>query len=73
MAHPAVEPSLLEDRLGELGPGAVAACRDMPDAVRQLEELSHRRRQMADEGRASALVVDHGDLVALGTEREHGE
>ena len=33
--------------------------------ARQLDEPAHRRRQMPDVGRAAALVVDDGDLVAL--------
>src|SRR5262245_44880211 len=37
-AHPALEPRLLEDRLGELGPGAVAGGGHVPDAAGELEK-----------------------------------
>ena len=67
----AVEAGLLEDRLGELGPGAVAGRRDVVDAVRQLDDGRHRRGEMPGVGRAAALVVDDRDLVALGAEPEH--
>src|SRR5678816_3006077 len=39
---PAVEAGLLEDRLGEVGPGAVAVRGDVVDAVRQVEERTRR-------------------------------
>src|SRR4029453_17305706 len=55
--HAAVEPSLLEDRLGELGPGAVTVRGDVVNAVRQLEQRAHRRREMADVRGRRALVV----------------
>ena len=69
--HPAVEAGLLEDRLGELGPRAVAVRRDVVDAVRQLEQRAYRFREMADVRRRAALVVDDGQLVALRAEPEH--
>ena len=70
-AHAAVEAGLLEDRLRELGPRALAVRGEVPDAARQLDELARRRREMADIGRAAALVVDDRDLVALGAETQH--
>src|SRR5690349_4313400 len=62
---------LLEDRLREVGPGAVACGGEMPDAVRAIEQLSRRASQMADVRRRGALVVDDGDLVALLREPQH--
>ena len=71
--HPAVEPRLLEDRLGEVRPRAVAGRGEVPDAERRrrVDELARRRGQMADVGRAAALVVDDRDLVPLRPEPEH--
>ena len=69
--HAAVEARLLEDRLGEVGPRAVAGGGDVVDAERQLEHRRRRLREMADVGRAAALVVDDRDLVALGAEPQH--
>ncbi len=69
--HGAVEARLLEDRLGELGPGAVAFGGDVPDALRQLDQLPGRLGEMADVGGAASLVVDDRDLVALPAEPEH--
>src|SRR5205823_11620692 len=37
-ANPTREAGLLEDRLGEIGPGAVAVGRDVVEAVRQLDD-----------------------------------
>ena len=65
LAHAAVQPSLLEDRAGELGPRALALGGDVPDAARQLEQLPRRLREMADVGRAADLVGDDAHLVAL--------
>ena len=45
-AHTTVETRLLEDRLGEVRPRAVAVGRDVPDAARQVDELSNRRREV---------------------------
>ena len=70
-ADPAVEAGLLEDRLGELGPGALAARRDVVRAVRKLEDVLRRLREMADERRRAALVVDDRHLVLLRAELEH--
>ena len=69
----AVEPGLLEDRLGEVRPRAVTVRGDVPQPCRQVlvDELPHGGREVADEGRAAALVVDDGDLVALGAEPQH--
>ena len=69
----AVDARLLEDRLGELGPGAVAVRCEMPDAARPIavDELARRGGEVPDVGRAAALVVHHGDLVALGAEPQH--
>ena len=36
-----------------------------------VDELARGRREVADEGRASSLVVDDRDLVLLGAETEH--
>lgn len=67
----AVEPGLLEDGGGELGPRALALRRQVPDAARKLEEPAGRLGEMADVRGAPALVVDHAHLVALGAEAEH--
>ena len=44
----------------KLGPRAVARCGEVPDPTRPIlvDELAHAERQMPDEGRAAALVVD---------------
>src|SRR5438105_7195923 len=52
------EPGLLEDRLREVGPRAVATSRDVVDAIRQADDLLGGLREMADVGRRSALIVD---------------
>src|SRR5664279_3646954 len=70
-AHAAVEPGLLEDRLGELGPRAVTLGCDVPDPARQADELARRGGQMADIRGTAALVVDDRDFVPLRAEREH--
>src|SRR5829696_2294703 len=62
---------LLEDRLRELGPGAVARGRDVVDAERALEDRPRRVGEVRDVGRATALIVDDSDLVALGAEPQH--
>ena len=64
-ADAATQAGLLEDRLGELGPRAVARRRDMADAIRKLEDFLRRLREMPDEGRRAALVVDDRHLVLL--------
>ncbi len=71
--HAAVEPGFLEDRLGEVGPRALAVGGDVPQALRQVcvDERSRRVREMADERGAATLVVHDRDLVALGAEAEH--
>ena len=69
--HAALQPRLLEDRLGEVGPGRLPAAGDVPDPERQRDELPHRRREMPDVGRRAALVVDHRHLVPLGPGPEH--
>ncbi len=68
-----LEPRLLEDRLGEVGPRAVTVSRDVPEPLRQVrvDEPPNGRGQVADERRAAALVVDDRDLVALCAEAEH--
>src|SRR5262249_50618306 len=70
-ANAARQARLLEDRLGELGPGAVAVGGDVVDAERQLEDLLDRGGEMADVCRRGSLVVDDGDLVALVSEAQH--
>src|SRR5262249_38723377 len=70
-AHAAVEARLLEDRLREVGPGAIAGGGEMPHALRLFDELANRDGEVADVRRRAALVVDDGDLVALLPEREH--
>src|SRR5215831_8583662 len=68
-----VEPLLLEDRLGEVRPGAVPAGGQMPCAAREIlvDEAVHRRREVTDECWAPALVVDDRHLVPLLAEPEH--
>ena len=69
----AVQPGLGERRDGELEPRAVAAAGDVQRAGQAaLGHVDQRRRQVARVGRAADLVVDHGDLVALGAEPAHG-
>ena len=69
--HAAVEPRLLEDRLRELRPRAVAVGGEMPEPARKRDELVHRFGEMPDERRRAALVVDDRDLVALRAEPQH--
>ena len=57
-ANAAVDAGVFEDRLGEVRPRALAVGGDVPEPARQLDELARRRREMADEGRGAALVVD---------------
>src|SRR5918994_7878352 len=70
-AHAALEPCLFEDRLGEVGPRAVARGGDVVDAEGKLEHGPRRRGEVADVSRAAALVVDDRDLVALRGEAQH--
>src|SRR5579884_2168462 len=70
-SHARRQRRLLEDRLGELGPRAVAGGGHVVRAVRQLEDGFRRLGQVTDVRRAAALVVDDRDLVALGAEPEH--
>ena len=62
---------LLEDRLGELGPRAVPLRGDVPDAWRELDQLTCRFGKMTDVGWRTALVVDDCHFFALGSERKH--
>src|SRR5215212_160680 len=71
LAHPAVEPRLGEDHLGELGPRALPLRGQVPRAVRKLEQLARRLGEMAHEGRLADLVRNDRDLVLLLPEREH--
>ena len=64
-AHVAAQPGLVEDRLGEVGPRAIAVGGNVPDAVRLLEQLACRGGEVADERRRASLVVDDGYLVQL--------
>ena len=66
-----VEAGLLEDRLGEVGPGRVAVGGDVVDAVRQEQDLTRRGGEVADVGRRPPLVVDDRDLVPLLAEPQH--
>jgi hypothetical protein len=69
--HPAAEPRLFEDRVGELGPGALAFSGEVPGPARPVDQFPDRGGQMPNVGRAAALVVDHRNLGALGPEPEH--
>src|SRR5438552_12571726 len=69
--HLAVDPSLAEDLAGEAGPRALALGGHVPDALRQLQQLPCRLREMSHEGRAADLVVDDANLVALAPELAH--
>src|SRR5262245_18962105 len=64
---------LLEDRLREVGPRAVASGSDVPEAPGTLlvHQLTHRLREGSGEGRRATLVVDDLDLVAFLAEPEH--
>ena len=66
-----VEPRLLEDRLGEVGPGGIALGRDVVDAVRKEQDLARRRGEVTDVGRRPALIGDDRDLVPLLAEPQH--
>ena len=70
-ADAGVETGLLEDRLGEVGPGRVAVGGDVVDAVRQEQDLTRRGGEVADVGRRPPLVVDDSDLVPLLAEPQH--
>jgi len=70
-AHAAGEAGLREDRLRELGPGAVALRGDVPAAVRQLDNALRGFREVPDVGGRAALVVDDGDFVVVGAEPQH--
>src|SRR5436305_1894898 len=65
------EAGLLEDRLREIGPRAIAPRGHVVGAVRQPHDLPRRLGEMADVGRGAALVVDDRDLIALRSEPEH--
>src|SRR5207253_9693947 len=54
--HAAAHSRLLEDRLRELGPGALALRRYVPDPRRTLHDLPQRLRQVPDVGRRRALA-----------------
>ena len=69
--HAAVEPGLLEDRLRELRPRAVAAGGDVVDAEREQRHPWHRFGEVHRVGRAAALVVHDRDLVAFRPESQH--
>ena len=70
---PAREPGFVEDRLGEVRPGAVAGGGEVPDPEggAAVDERARRLGQVAHVGRAAPLVGDDGDLVALRAEPEH--
>jgi len=70
-ANPARNACLLEDRLGEVGPGRFAFRAEVVDPVRQLEELIRRLSEMTHVGRRSALVVHDRYLVLLLGESKH--
>jgi hypothetical protein len=70
--HPATHTGLVEDRLGELGPCAVAFGREVTGALGPIEHVPDSRGQVADVGRRATLVVDDSDLVPLGAESQHG-
>src|SRR5439155_10446357 len=70
-ANAALDAGLIEDRLRELGPGAVARGGDVPDPAGPLDQHTHSLREMADVRRAAALVVDDRHLVPLATALEH--
>ena len=64
---------LLERRLRELLPRALAAAGDVEDAGEALlGDLDERGREVAGEGGAADLVGDDVDLVAVLGELEHG-
>ena len=69
----ALEPCLLEHGFRKVCPRAVSVRREVPDPVRLplVDETTHRSREVADVGRASALVVHDGDLVALRSKPQH--
>src|SRR4029453_5958281 len=69
--HPGVQARFLEDRLGEVRPGAVAIGGDMLSALRKLEQLPGGRREMADVRRRAALVIDDRALFALPSKAKH--
>src|SRR5207244_6089726 len=68
---PAGEPRLLEDRFGELGPGAVALRGEMPDTVRSSQQLARGLGEVPNVGRAAPLVVDDANLLLPLAELEH--
>ncbi len=71
MPDAAAEPRLGEDHLSERGPAALALGGPVVDADGALDDLVQGRRQIDGVGRRAALVVDDGDLLARGAEREH--
>src|SRR5205085_4638342 len=70
-ADAAGDARLLEDRLGEVGPCAVTCGGDVVDAERPAHDVLDGGGEMPDVGRTATLVVDDGDLVALGREPQH--
>src|SRR5437763_2478612 len=70
-AHAASEPHLLEYGLGEGRPRAVTFRSEVPQTPRQLEQLPDGGGEMADVGRAAALVGDDLHLVALRAQPQH--
>src|SRR5207248_946895 len=72
LADAAVETGLFEDRPRELGPRALALRREVPDAVRSVQQLTRRLGEMTDVGGAADLVCDHRHLVPFAGELEHG-
>src|SRR5687767_8681871 len=66
----AVEARLLEDRLREVGPRAVAGGGDVPDAERRtaLDQRPGGVGEVPDVRRAASLVGDDRDLVSLRAE-----
>src|SRR4051794_25660325 len=67
-AYPGSDAGFLEDRLRELGPGAVTVRSHVPDAERPGEHFARGLGEMAGVRRRRALVVDDGDLALLATE-----
>src|SRR5262245_58878306 len=73
-ADTAIDACLLEDRLREVGPRAVASGSDVPEAPRTVldHQRAHCLREVSGEGRRGTLVVDDPYLVAFLAEPEHG-
>src|SRR6188474_2678683 len=68
---PAANTCLVEDRLGELRPAALAASGDVVGAVWELDDVTDGCRQVLDVRGAPPLVGDHAHLVPLLPEGEH--